>query len=81
MSNYGFFSDAKVDGFIKAGLASADPKVREKAYADLQDYVWDQAPWGYLMVDSLVAARSKKLKGIFPLPDGAFSVEAAELVD
>ncbi|MBI9091672.1 MAG: glutathione ABC transporter substrate-binding protein [Desulfobacterium sp.] len=81
MSNFGFFSDEKVDGFIKAGLASADPKVREKAYADLQDYIWDQAPWGYLMVDSLVAAKSKKLTGIYPLPDGAFSVEAAELAD
>ena len=81
MSNFGFFSDAKVDGFIKAGLASADPKFRAQAYGDLQDYVWDQAPWGYLLVDSIVAAKSKKLKGIFPLPDGAFSVEAAELAD
>ena len=81
MSNFGFYSDAKVDGFIKAGLASADPEVRAKAYADLQDYVWEQAPWGYLMVDSLIAAKSKKLTGIYPLPDGAFSVEDAQLIE
>lgn len=81
MSNFGFFSDKKVDDFISAGLASANPDVRKKAYADLQDYVWAQAPWGYLFIDTNVAARSKKLKGIYPLPDGAFSVEAAELVD
>jgi glutathione transport system substrate-binding protein len=81
MSNFGFFSDAKVDGFIKAGLASADPGVRAKAYADLQDYIWEQCPWGYLFVDTLMAAKSNKLSGIYPLPDGAFFVEEAQLAD
>ncbi|PIE68221.1 MAG: glutathione ABC transporter substrate-binding protein GsiB, partial [Deltaproteobacteria bacterium] len=52
-----------------------------KAYADLQDYVWDRVPWGYLMVDTLIAAKSKKLKGIYPMPDGAFNVEKAELAE
>jgi len=80
-ANYGFFSDAKVDGFIAAGLASANPEVRKKAYGDLQDYIWDKAPWGYLYTDSLIAAKSKKLKGIYPMADGAFSVEEAELAD
>ncbi len=81
MSNFGFFSDKKVDDFITAGLASANPDIRRQAYADLQDYVWEQAPWGYLFVDTMVAAKSKKLKGIYPMPDGAFSVEEAELAD
>ncbi|HSO19605.1 MAG TPA: glutathione ABC transporter substrate-binding protein, partial [Desulfosarcina sp.] len=79
LSNFGFFSDPEVDALIKAGLASADPEVRRDAYAKLQDTVWEMAPWGYLFVDSLVAAKTKNLKGIYPLPDGAFSVEAAEL--
>jgi glutathione transport system substrate-binding protein len=39
------------------------------------------APWGYLFVDTLLAAKSKNLKGIYPLPDGGFSVETAELTD
>lgn len=81
MSNFGFFSDEKVDAYIKAGLVSADPTVRAKAYAELQDYVWERAPWGYLHVDSLIAAKLKNVKGIYPLPDGAFSVEFAEIVD
>ncbi len=81
MSNYGFYSDKKVDGFIAAGLASADVNVRKKAYADLQDYVWQQAPWGYLMVETLVAAKLKNVQGIYPMADGAFSVEAAELTE
>lgn len=81
MSNFGFFSDKKVDQFITNGLKSANPDVRKTAYADLQDYVWEQAPWGYLFVDTMVAAKVKKLKGIYPMPDGAFSVEHAELMD
>ena len=81
MSNFGFYSDAKVDGFIAAGLASADSETRKKAYGDLQDYVWDKAPWGYLYTESLIAAKSKKLKGVYPMADAAFSVEEAELTD
>jgi len=81
MSNFGFFSDKKVDELITAGLASASPDIRRKAYADLQDYVWEQAPWGYLFVDTMVVAKQKKLTGIFPMPDGAFSVEKAELTE
>jgi len=80
MSNYGFFEDQTVDSLIKAGLTSADPKVRAQAYAQLQDYVWPKAPWGYLFVDTLIAAKSKNIKGIYPMADGAFTVEEAEIV-
>lgn len=80
MSNFGFYSDAKVDQLIQEGLSSADPKVRAEAYAKLQAYVWEQCPWGYLWVDTLTSAKSKKLEGIVPMPDGGFSVEKAELL-
>jgi len=81
LSNFGFFSDKKVDELIQAGLVSADPAVRREAYAKCQDAAWPMAPWGYLFVDKLIAAKSKTLKGIYPLPDGGFSVENAELTD
>lgn len=81
MSNFGFFSNKDVDGYIQAGLASADNKVRGEAYGKLQDAIWPMAPWGYLFVDTLYAAKVKKLKGIYPMADGAFSVENAEFVD
>jgi glutathione transport system substrate-binding protein len=79
MSNFGFFSSPEVDKLIQAGLASADSKVRGEAYAKLQEIIWPQAPWGYLLIDTLIAAKVKNLQGIYPLPDGAFSVEFAEL--
>lgn len=80
MSNYGFFDDKTVDSYIKAGLTSADPKIRGDAYAKLQDDIWAKAPWGYLFVDTLIAAKSKNIKGIYPMADGAFTVEEAEIV-
>ncbi len=80
MSNYGFFEDKTVDSLIQAGLTSADPKVRGDAYAKLQDYAWQKAPWGYLFVDTLIAAKSKHVIGIYPMADGAFTVEDAEIV-
>lgn len=81
LSNFGFFSDKKVDELIQEGLSSADAAVRRQAYAKCQEIVWPKAPWGYLFVDTLVAAKSKHLKGIYPMPDGGFSVEHAELTD
>ena len=80
MSNFGFFEDAELDALVQKGLSSADDKVRGEAYAELQKMVWPKAPWGYLFVDTLLAAKSKNLKGIYPLPDGGFSVVEAEIV-
>ena len=80
-SNFGFFSDKQLDDLIQAGLASADPKVRQEAYAKAQDMVWEKAPWGYLFVETLVAAKNKNLKGIYPMADASFSVEDAEMTD
>ncbi len=81
MSNFGFFSDKEIDSLIQAGLSSADPRVRAEAYAKVQKLAWEKAPWGFLLVDELIAAKRKNLKGIVPLPDGAFSVEQAELTE
>lgn len=80
MSNYGFFSDKTVDSLIEAGLTSADPKIRGEAYMKLQDYIWQKAPWAYLFVDTMLAAKTKKLTGIYPMADGAFTVEEAEIL-
>ena len=54
----------RADELIQAGLVSADPAVRREAYAKCQDAAWPMAPWGYLFVDTLIAAKSKNLKGI-----------------
>ncbi len=79
LSNFGFFSDKKVDELIQAGLVSADPEVRAGRLRQGQDTVWPMAPWGYLFVDTLMAAKVKNLKGVYPMADGSFSVEDAEL--
>jgi glutathione transport system substrate-binding protein len=79
MSNFGFFSSPEVDELVQAGLASADNTIRGEAYSKLQEKIWPMAPWGYLHVDTLMAAKVKNLNGVYPLPDGAFSVEFAEL--
>lgn len=79
LSNYGFFSDSIVDNLVETGLSSADPSVRREAYFELQDHVWDKAPWGYLFVDTMISAKQKGLSGIFMMPDGAFNVEEADI--
>jgi len=46
--------------------------VRREAYAKCQDARVASGPVGYLFVDTLIAAKSKTLKGIYPCPTAGF---------
>ena len=49
------------------------------AYKDAQARIWKDAPWVFLASDYNVSAKSKKLSGIYVLPDGQMLTEDAAL--
>lgn len=77
--NVAYYSNPKVDADIKAGLTTADAAKRTAAYNDAQAIIWKDAPWIFLVSDDNVAAKSKKLSGIYVLPDGQMLTEEAAL--
>jgi glutathione transport system substrate-binding protein len=77
--NIAYYSSPETDRFIEAGLASADPKRRAEAYKNAQAQIWKDAPWIFLGVDRLLAGQSKKLSGVYYLPDGGLLAEDAAL--
>lgn len=77
--NAAYFSNPEVDSAIKAGLATVDQEKRAEAYKKAQEIAWKQAPWIYLGVERLLAAKSKSLSGVYYLPDRGLLVEEAEL--
>jgi peptide/nickel transport system substrate-binding protein len=47
--NSGYFSDPAVDKLIDAGRAETDPAKREAIYKQLQQVVYKDAPWGFVV--------------------------------
>jgi glutathione transport system substrate-binding protein len=77
--NVGYYSNKDVDADLEAALATAEPKKRAALYADAQKRIWDDAPWIFLGVDRNLSAQSKKLSGLYMIPDGGLLIEEAAL--
>lgn len=77
MFNIAYYRSPATDKAIEAGLATADPDKRAAAYREAQAQIWKDAPWVFLSVDRLLAAQSKKLSGVYYIPDGGLLTEDA----
>ncbi len=79
MFNIAYYQSPATDKAIEAGLASADAGKRAAAYKEAQAQIWKDAPWIFLSVDRLLAGQSKKLSGVYYIPDGGLLTEDAAL--
>ena len=79
MFNIAYYQSPATDKAIEAGLASADVGKRAAAYKEAQAQIWKDAPWVFLSVDRLLAGQSKKLSGVYYIPDGGLLTEDAAL--
>jgi len=77
--NTAYYNSAAVNADIKAGLETADAAKRAVAYKDAQAIIWKDAPWVFLTSDYNLSAKTKKLSGIYVLPDGQMLTEEAAL--
>ncbi len=77
--NTAYYSSEVVNAQIEAGLTTADPAKRAAAYRTAQAEIWKDAPWIFLVSDDILSAKSKKLTGIYVMPDGQILTEDAAL--
>jgi peptide/nickel transport system substrate-binding protein len=61
--NSGYFSDPAVDKLIDAGRAETDPVKREAIYKQLQQVVYKDAPWGFVVNWEQNAVMTDKVHG------------------
>ena len=61
--NCGSFSDPKVDALIDQGRAETDPTKRAAIYKQMQEVVYDEAPWVYVANWKQNAVSSARVKG------------------
>ena len=45
----------------------------------MQKQIWADAPWIFLVQEKIVYARSKRLQGMYVMPDGSFNFDEISL--
>lgn len=60
--NVSRLEDAKVDELLQAGRTSQDNAERTKIYKELQERLYDLAPWVYLWVDDVYVGTSDRIE-------------------
>jgi glutathione transport system substrate-binding protein len=77
--NTAYYANPEVDAQVEAGLTTADPAKRQAAYTKAQQIIWKDDPWVFLASPDIMAAKSKKLSGVYVMPDGQMLTEDAAL--
>jgi glutathione transport system substrate-binding protein len=70
-----------VDAGIAKALVSSDDTERAALYKDVQERVWADAPWAPLVTEQNLYARSKRLSGVYVMPDGNIDISEIGLKD
>jgi glutathione transport system substrate-binding protein len=58
---------------------TTDTAERAKLYKDAQEIAWNDAAWAPLVVEKLLSAHSKKLTGVYVIPDASFNFTEIDL--
>jgi glutathione transport system substrate-binding protein len=77
--NVAYYRSEQVDAAIQRALATSDASEKAAAYREAQEQIWKDAPWAFLVTEKILYARSKRLSGVYVLPDAAFDFVDAEL--
>ncbi len=79
--NICYFENEELEGYIQAGLSSADDDVRREAYANAQDLIWEECPLICLCVDSNTWATADNIQNVKLYPDGAINMKNAKMTN
>ena len=81
-SNYGGYSNPRVDELLEAGRAETDPDARSAIYAELAQIITDEAPYIFLLYQGYVVIHDPALTGFEVHPGGSWkSLAAADLTN
>ncbi|UJF18457.1 ABC transporter substrate-binding protein [Vibrio sp. SS-MA-C1-2] len=73
-SNYGYYSNEKIDQMLVEGQKILDPIKKANLYHEVQEIVWDDAAAVWTSTDVKLNAKSAKVSGVDLLPDGSLSI-------
>ena len=77
-NNSGFYINEELDEMFDDALSTPDEDEALSIYADIQEKIYQDAPWVFLHVPDAIIAKSEDLDGIYILPSGAVQMNLAE---
>jgi glutathione transport system substrate-binding protein len=72
LNNTAYYSNKTVDEDIAKALTITDAKQKAEIYKNAQETIWKDAPWAFLVTMDNLYVRSKKLSGVYVMPDQSF---------
>jgi glutathione transport system substrate-binding protein len=79
--NLCYFENAELDGYLQAGLQTADPNARREAYAKAQDLIARELPVVLLENDFNTWATSSTISNVKLYPDGGANMKNARMAE
>jgi glutathione transport system substrate-binding protein len=77
--NTAYYKSDIVDGAIKGALLATERADKAKQYETAQRQIWKDLPWAPLVVEKVLYARSKKLSGMYVIPDANYNFTDIDL--
>ena len=77
--NTAYYDNPIVNDGIKKALIVTDRDEKAKIYKEVQEQIWNDAPWAFLVTEKLLSATNKKLSGMHVMPDASFFFEEIDL--
>lgn len=77
-ANTAYYNNPRADELMDAANSSSDEAEQAKYYAELQEKVYQDAPWIFLGVDEIVYGVNKEVSGVSVSPTGSIDVRDAK---
>ena len=77
-NNSGFYINEELDAMFDEAISTPDEEEALSIYAEIQEKIYQDAPWVFLHVPDAIIAKSEDLHGIYILPSGAVQMNRAE---
>ncbi|WP_026690378.1 glutathione ABC transporter substrate-binding protein [Alteribacter aurantiacus] len=78
-NNSGFYMNEELDGLFDDALSTPDEDEAMQTYAEIQEMIYDDAPWVFLHIPDALIAKGTNVHGIYVLPSGAVHLNLAEI--
>lgn len=75
--NVSYYMSPEADALIDAGAVEVDTEKRAQIYSDLQEVIWNDAPWIFMGSDILLSAKRSTTDGIYVYPGGGIKATEA----
>ena len=77
--NMAYYNNPKVNEGLEQALITTDKAEKARIYKEVQETIWNEAPWAFLITAKSLYALSDKVSGMYLMPDASYFFEEIDL--